>query len=226
MSNLKDAFYQWLTETELSEENCTRICNTIDDICREIAKDDLLIVHSIVEYRYVNLNYALSKYNFFKNIRNNTHIFDDNDDEFNGISWEELATDLPLIILGYVGRKKTALQKYNEFLFETELPNDILNSRNQNILCIMDQTQIQCQEQDYILTSDLAERLKINVRVIKRWRAERIKQGNSDPSKFEQLKENPHGKGKIGPRFVIVGGIYRYYLDDLRAYFGRDISEL
>lgn len=224
MLKFKRAFHEWLTVNNVSDKKCKQFLVSINNICTEITKEELHFIHQIVEEKYIDIGYILSKYHFFANIKRKSHTIQDN--EIVGISWEELATDLPLIILGYDGRKKTILQKYNEFLFESELPDDVLKIRHQNILYMMSQSQIQSSSSEYYLTSDLVQILGINVRVIKRWRAERIRQGNLDPSKFEQLHENPYGEGKIGPKFVVVGGKYRYYFDDLKAYFGRDIGSM
>lgn len=139
------------------------------------------------------------------------------------MSVDDIVVNIFNITNEYKGKIKTALNKFNEFLFETELPKSLSRLRNQNILCIIAETEAKTEELsediDYYTTTDLAKKLCINERVIKRWRKERIRQG-----KQNQVHENPYGKGKIGPKFAIVGGKYRYYFDDLKEYFGRDVS--
>lgn len=217
MLHLRDNFYKWLVEQDLSDDKCQQVQNLIDSICKEITKEELQLIHCIVEEKDIDIGYALSKYRFFANIKRKSHIIQNN--EIIGITWKELVTELPLIIKGYEGRKKTALQKYNEFLSEIDLPKDILYKQNQNILTLIENKLPS--DRNYLTSTEYATLCGHHERVIKRWRKERIKQG-----KLNQLTENPYGQGKIGPRFVMDGGRCRYYIDDLNEYYGRDIRYL
>lgn len=122
----------------MSENKCKQVQKSIDGICKEITKEELQLIHRIVEEKDNDIGYVLSKYHFFANIKRKSHIIQDN--EIVGISWEEIAAELPLVILGYEGRKKTALQKYNEFLSNIDLSKDILHKQNQNILILIENT--------------------------------------------------------------------------------------
>ena len=217
MLNLRNAFYEWLTESGISDNECKRIQTFVDNACKEISKEELELIHYIAQRKDVDISYALSKYHFFENICRYTQVTYDN--EIPGTTWEELAAELPLIIIGYEGRKKTALQKYNEFLSEIDLPKDILYKQNQNILKLIENKLPS--DRNYLTSKEYAALSGHDERVIKRWRRERIEQG-----KLDQLSENPYGQGKIGPRFVMDGGKCRYYIDDLNAYYGRNIRYL
>lgn len=217
MLKFKRAFHEWLTVNNVSDKKCKQFLVSIDNICAEITREELHFIHQIVEEKDIDIGYILSKYHFFANIKRKSHIIQYN--EIVNISWEELAAELPLIILGYEGRKKTTLQKYNEFLSNIYLSQDILHKQNQNILKLIENELPT--GRNYLTSKEYASLSGHDERVIKRWRKERIKQG-----KLNQLTENPYGQGKIGPRFVMDGRKYRYYIDDLCAYYGRDIKYL
>lgn len=50
------------------------------------------------------------------------------------ITWEKLAVNLFSIVSNYHGKYKTALHKYNAFLFETELSRRVIQQRYDNLL--------------------------------------------------------------------------------------------
>ena len=203
---LKDAFYKWLTKEGISDKECGRIQTSIDGICKEITSDELPFIHLIIEERGIDIGYALSKYHFFSNIQKNAYSTDKH--EVISISWENLAVELPLIILGYTGRKKTILQKYNEFLFATELPTDILKARNQNYTCTFNLI-----HEQWLRLGELEKELGVSRRTIKRWKAERISQQKED-----QICENPRTEKPIGPRFRKLGKSDIYFKEDVEAY--------
>lgn len=206
MSKLRNDFYEWLITNNESDDKCKRIQESIDNICKEITKDELNLIHRIVEEKDLDIGYALSKYHFFSNIKRKSHITQN--DEIIGISWEELAAELPLIILGYEGRKRTTLQKYNEFLFESKLPSEIQNARDYNFHYM-----VSLIKDEYFTTSQLAYELGLSERTIKEWRANRIKQHKEDqPYENEQIPPN------IGPRFKLLGGNYIYDKKDVKGY--------
>ena len=141
------------------------------------------------------------------------------------IFWEELAGKLFSIAPRYQGKYKTALHKYNEFLFETELSREIMKQRHKDLLYayskLSDKDKEKIETREYITTRELADILGVDVRQIKRWREKRITLHKED-----QIEENPQGDAKIGPKFVQVGGLYRYYKDDLEKYFHRSIEKM
>ena len=100
MLHLRDNFYKWLVEQDLSDDKCQQVQNLIDSICKEITKEELQLIHCIVEEKDIDIGYALSKYRFFANIKRKSHIIQNN--EIIGITWKELVTELPLIIKGFV----------------------------------------------------------------------------------------------------------------------------
>lgn len=114
MLNLRDDFYKRLSEEELSENKCKQVQKSIDGICKEITKEELQLIHRIVEEKDNDIGYVLSKYHFFANIKRKSHIIQDN--EIVGISWEEIAAELPLIILGYEGRKRRLYKNIMNFI--------------------------------------------------------------------------------------------------------------
>lgn len=203
---LKDAFYKWLTKDSISDKECRQILEAIDGICKEITTDELQFIHRIIEERCIDIGYALSKYHFFSNIPKNARIT--NEYEVISISWENLAVELPLIILGYTGRKKTVLQKYNEFLFAVELPTDILKARSQNYTYTFNLI-----HEQWFRPGELEKELGVSRRTIKRWKAERISQ-----HKENQICENPRNEKPIGPRFGKLGKSDIYFKEDVEAY--------
>ncbi|MBR1604755.1 MAG: hypothetical protein IJ660_01450 [Alphaproteobacteria bacterium] len=217
MISLQDQFYEWLLK-EYPEDK-KHLANSymyeIEKILYETSSEDIKIIREFIECRNINKNEATAKYIFYKNVFNNMYHYH----FYSHIGWEELAANLPLIILGYKGRKKTALQKYNEFLSNIDISQDILHKQNQNILRLIENKLPT--DKKYLTSKEYANLSGHDERVIKRWRKERIKQ-----NKIDQLTENPYGQGKIGPRFVMDGGRCRYYIDDLNAYYGRDIKYL
>ena len=208
MLKLRNAFYEWLVKNNTPNDKCEQIQKSIDNICKEITKNELNLIHRIVEEKDTEIDfcYVLSKYHFFANIKRKSHINQNN--EIVSISWEELAAELPFIILGYEGRKKTTLQKYNEFLFETKLPGEIQNARGYNFHYI-----VSLIKDEYFTTSQLAYELGLSERTIKEWRANRIEQHKED-----QLYENEQIPPNIGPRFKILGGNYIYDKKDVKEY--------
>ncbi len=138
------------------------------------------------------------------------------------LSWDELAVNVMAIIPNYKGKPKTALRKYNTFLFETEQSKDVVYQRNENFLYALSQSdKEEILKKGYLTTQELADFLGLDIRQIKRWRENRI-----DQKKLDQLEENPKGRKPIGPKFTQVGGVYRYYKDDLDKYFHRPIEKM
>lgn len=141
------------------------------------------------------------------------------------ITWEELAVNLFSIVSNYHGKYRTALHKYNAFLFETELSKDVMQQRHNNLLYayskLSDERKRCIEEREYITTQELADILEVDIRQIKRWRENRIHQHKED-----QIEENARSLKQIGPKFVRVGGVYRYYKDDLKEYFHRQIEKM
>lgn len=141
------------------------------------------------------------------------------------ITWEKLAVNLFSIVSNYHGKYKTALHKYNAFLFETELSRRVIQQRYDNLLYayskLSDEEKKDIEAREYIITRELADILKVDIRQIKRWRENRISLHKED-----QVEENARGLKQIGPKFVQVGGLYRYYKDDLEKYFHRPIEKM
>ncbi len=141
------------------------------------------------------------------------------------ITWEKLAVNLFSIVSNYHGKYKTALHKYNAFLFETELSRRVIQQRYDNLLYayskLSDEEKKDIEAREYIITRELADILKVDIRQIKRWRENRISLHKED-----QVEENDRGCKKIGPKFTQVGGKYRYYKDDLEKYFHRPIEKM
>lgn len=133
---------------------------------------------------------------------------------------EDLAINLFCVISNYQNKSKTVLKQYNAFLFETEQSREIMQQRHKNLLCAYSKLSAE-EDKQYITTQELANILGVDVRQIKRWRENRITLHQED-----QIEENPHGLKKIGPKFVQVGGLYRYYKDDLEKYFHRSIEKM
>lgn len=128
------------------------------------------------------------------------------------ISWEELAVQIPSIIPKYQGKSKTVLRKYNTFLFETDIPNNISRQRNKNFLLAMMEDTAK-EGGGYYTTDGLANFLRVTPRTVKRWRKNRVEQ-----EKLDQIYENTDGKNPIGPKFTQIGGIYRYKIRDVKEY--------
>lgn len=141
------------------------------------------------------------------------------------ITWEELAINLFSISSNYQGKYKTVLHKYNAFLFEAELSKRVIQQRYNNLLYAYSKLSVErkkcIEEREYITSQELADILKVDIRQIKRWRENRISLHKED-----QVEENARGLKQIGPKFVQVGGLYRYYKDDLEKYFHRPIDKM
>lgn len=138
------------------------------------------------------------------------------------ITWEELASNLFSIASSYQSKYKTALHKYNSFLFDTEQSWEIMQQRHKNLLYAYSMlSDEKIKKREYITTKELADILNVDAYQIQRWRKNRIAQ-----HKEEQIEENPRGQKQIGPKFVQVGGLYRYYKDDLEKYFHRPIEKM
>lgn len=141
------------------------------------------------------------------------------------ITWEKLAVNLFSIVSNYHGKYKTALHKYNAFLFEAELSKRIVQQRYDNLMYaysnLSDEKKINIEKREYITSQELADILEVDIRQIKRWRENRI-----SLHKEYQVEENARGLKQIGPKFVQVGGLYRYYKDDLEKYFHRPIDKM
>ena len=94
------------------------------------------------------------------------------------ITWEKLAVNLFSIVSNYHGKYKTALHKYNAFLFETELSRRVIQQRYDNLLYayskLSDEEKKDIEAREYIITRELADILKVDIRQIKRWRENRI----------------------------------------------------
>ena len=137
------------------------------------------------------------------------------------ITWEELASNLFNIIDNYHGKFKTALNKYNEFLYVADIPSYIRQKRNEKIICLMDKDIKDLQEEwgldECYTTQDLADILRRDIRTIKRWRQNRIKQ-----NKLGQVYENTDGTDSIGPKFTQIGSDYLYRKKDLEKYLRID----
>lgn len=67
------------------------------------------------------------------------------------------------------------------------------------------------------MTQDIADILRKDVRTIKRWRKNRIKQ-----NKLDQEYENTNGEDPIGPKFTQLGSDYVYRKKDLEKYLRID----
>ncbi len=137
------------------------------------------------------------------------------------ITWEELASYIFNIINNYKGRYKTALNKYNEFLYVADIPLYIRQQRNEQIICLMNE-QIKTLQEEFgldegYMTEDIAVILKRDIRTIKRWRENRIGQ-----NKLDQVYENTNGETPIGPKFTQIGGDYFYRKTDLEKYLRID----
>ncbi len=138
-----------------------------------------------------------------------------------GYSWERLAFHIFDIIDNYQRKHKTALNKYNEFLYVADIPCDIRQLRNEKIICLLNDKIKALQEEfgldEYFVTQDIADILRKDVRTIKRWRKNRIKQ-----NKLDQEYENTNGEDPIGPKFTQLGSDYVYRKKDLEKYLRID----
>ena len=83
------------------------------------------------------------------------------------ITWEKLAVNLFSIVSNYHGKYKTALHKYNAFLFETELSRRVIQQRYDNLLYayskLSDEEKKDIEAREYIITRELADILKVDI---------------------------------------------------------------
>lgn len=107
-----------------------------------------------------------------------------------GYTWENLAINLFFIISYYHGKYKTALYKYNEYLFTADLSYNVRQARNKNILYALslDENKRITFNGDQLLYTpeETATILRVSVRTLARWR-----QHNIGP---EYRKDNRTGK--------------------------------
>lgn len=94
------------------------------------------------------------------------------------ITWEELALNLFNVIDNCHGKTKTALNKYNEFLYVTDIPSYIRQQRNTLILSLisMDATgKISIDNnKDFFTPGEVAGMLRVSERTLQRWRQKGI----------------------------------------------------
>lgn len=126
------------------------------------------------------------------------------------MNYETLVGSVFSILPNYQGKTKTALHKYNAFLFEMNLSSVLEQERKKDLL-----TQIPKLDQDLYTTEQTADILHVDVRTMKRWRKNRIDDNITNRKKEYFNKKNP-----IGPKFMKVGGRYYYRKKDLQEYLG------
>ena len=129
------------------------------------------------------------------------------------IDFEALACSIFSILPNYQGKTKTALHKYNAFLFETDFTCTFKQQRKNNILGFL--SKIPELNKDFYTTQEAAEIIHMDERTMKRWRENRI-----GKNCVNRKKEYFNNKKPIGPKFIKVGGRYYYKKEDLLEYLG------
>lgn len=126
------------------------------------------------------------------------------------VDFETLACSVFSILPNYQGKSKTALHKYNAFLFEMNLSSDIEQERKKDLL-----THIPKLDKDFYTTKEAAGILHVDERTMKRWRENRI-----EKNCVNRKKEYFNNKKPVGPKFIKIGGRYYYKKEDLQEYLG------